>query len=89
MPPRRLGEDFDLLSEITDIERIARGPSVRIRHHLNRRYAHGRRVTWLKRKGIALIQWRDSGQTEYAEVHWFEAHGIGRVYVTYKRSLAR
>jgi hypothetical protein len=78
-----------VLGEITNIQRIARGSSIRIRHFLNRQFAQSRRVTWIKRKGFALIQWRDTGKIEYAELHWFEAHGIGRVYITYKRGIER
>lgn len=81
------GIDFDLLSEIKNIQPITSGRGVRIRQHLNQKYAGGRRVNWLKRKGIAMIQWRDSGKVEQAELHWFEASGIGRVRTTYKRSI--
>lgn len=85
--PKFLGIDFDLISEINNIQRITSGRGIRIRHHLNRKYASGRRVEWLKRKGFALIEWRDSGKIEQAEWHWFEAAGIGKVRVTYKRSI--
>lgn len=86
--PNLLGVDFDLVSEISNIQPIASGSGVRIRQHLNHKYAAGRRVKWLKRKGFALIEWRDSRKIEQAELHWFEAAGIGRVRVTYKRSVS-
>ena len=57
------------------VETIARGTGVRIRHFLNRTYGRGK---WRKRKGIAWVRY-DDGQMGRAEVHWFEAHGIGRV----------
>jgi hypothetical protein len=82
-----LGVDFDLLTDITNIQRIASGHGVRLRHELNRRYAAGRRVDWYKRKGFAMIQWRDTGKIEQAELHWFEAAGIGKVRISYKRGI--
>lgn len=48
-----LDQDFDLLSEITDIETIARGTGVRIRQYLNQSYGQGR---WRKLKGRAWIR---------------------------------
>lgn len=68
-------QDFDLLSDITDIKIIARGAGVDARHYLNRRYGRGR---WRKMKGHAWIRLKRSGEEFYAELHWFEAHGIGR-----------
>lgn len=79
-----LDQDFDLLSEITDIEIIARGTGVRIRQYLNRTYGKGR---WRKLKGRAWIRIKRSGEVEYAELHWFEAHGIGRRDMKRKRPL--
>jgi hypothetical protein len=72
------GRDFEIIGEITHIVAIARGPGVRDRQRLNRRYADGQRVRWRKRKGFAIVRWA-SGYTHRAEVHWYEAHGIGRV----------
>lgn len=71
----RLGEDFELESKITHIEQIARGSSIRIRRYLNEKYGRGR---WRKMKGRAWIRLIRSGEIQYAELHWFEAHGIGR-----------
>lgn len=79
-----LDQDFDLLSEITDIETIARGTGVRIRQYLNRSYGQGR---WRKLKGRAWIRIKRSGEVQYAELHWFEAHGIGRRDMKRKRPL--
>lgn len=79
-----LDQDFDLLSEITDIETIARGTGVRIRQHLNQSYGQGR---WRKLKGRAWIRIKRSGEVQYAELHWFEAHGIGRRDMKRKRPL--
>lgn len=79
-----LDEDFDLLSEITDIEIIARGTGIRIKQYLNRTYGLGR---WRKLKGRAWIRIKRSGEVQYAELHWFEAHGIGRRDIKRKRPL--
>ena len=72
MPPP---QDFDVLSEITGIQIIARGGGVDARHYLNRMYGQGR---WRKMKGRAWIRLKRSGEEFHAELHWFEAHGIGR-----------
>lgn len=66
--------NFGILSEIEDIETIAAGRSVFIRHHLERTYGKGR---WRKMKGKATVQLADATICE-AEIHWFEAHGMGR-----------
>lgn len=65
---------FEIVGTISDIETIAAGPSVRIRALLRKRYG-GRR--WRKLKGTATVGLSD-GTIRKAEVHWFEAHGIGR-----------
>ena len=66
--------EFKILGEIRDIETIATGRGVYIRRYLEHTYGKGR---WRKMKGIATIQLADSTICE-AEVHWFEAHGVGR-----------
>ena len=66
--------DFELLGPINDIQLIAIGRGVRERARLRRRYGIGR---WRKLKGIARIRLID-GTIHSAEVHWYEAHGIGR-----------
>ena len=77
-------QDFDILTEITQIEIIARGTGVRIRRYLNRTYGQGR---WRKMKGKAWIRIKRTGEVQYAELHWFEAHGIGRRDLKRKRRL--
>ncbi len=66
--------DFEIVSEITDIETIATGTGVRDRARLRKQYGKGR---WRKRKGTAYVKLR-SGKIRLAEIHWYEAHGIGR-----------
>ncbi|AUB84312.1 hypothetical protein [Candidatus Thiodictyon syntrophicum] len=65
---------FDILDTITAIETIAAGQGVYIRRYLERTYGKGR---WRKMKGLANLRLSD-GTTCYAEIHWFEAHGVGR-----------
>lgn len=79
-----LDKDFDLLTEITNIEIIARGKGIRIRRYLNKTYGRGR---WRKLKGRASIQLKSSGEVQNAELHWYEASGIGRREMKRKRKL--
>jgi hypothetical protein len=72
--------DFELVGRIRDIEIIAVGRSIRGLAQLRRKFGVGR---WRKMKGIATVRLRD-GHVRTAEVHWYEAHGIGRRYVKIK-----
>jgi hypothetical protein len=65
---------FELRSEITEIEVIAVGRAVGALARLRKVYGPGR---WRKLKGKALIELPD-GVVVMAELHWYEAHGIGR-----------
>jgi len=67
-------DDFELLSEITDIRTIAVNLSIRDLKNLKTRFG-GRR--WRKLKGIALLRF-PNGEVYQAELHWYEAHGVGR-----------
>jgi hypothetical protein len=75
---------FRLRSEITGIEVIAIGRKLRLLAGLRRLYGKGR---WRKLKGMALVELPD-GRVVEAELHWYEAHGIGRVDMKIKRLLA-
>lgn len=66
--------DFELVSEITEIEIIAVNKSIRDLARLNRIHGKGR---WRKLKGVANVE-LPSGRISLAEVHWYEAHGIGK-----------
>jgi hypothetical protein len=66
--------DFEIIGEVTHIETIASGSGVRERARLRRQYGAGR---WRKLKGIARVRLVD-GAMRLAEVHWYEAHGIGK-----------
>jgi len=64
---------FQVIGEIADVETIARGKAIREFARLRKIYGRG---SWRKRKGIATVQLSD-GRITKAEVHWYEAHGIG------------
>ena len=65
---------FEILGEISNTETFATGSAIRERARLRRVYGRGR---WRKRKGTARIRLSD-GSVHLAEVHWYEASGIGR-----------
>ncbi len=72
---------FEILGEITEIETIAIGHSIRDLTRLRKQYGMGR---WRKRKGIATIRLAN-GRIRRAELHWYEAHGIGKKEMKRKR----
>lgn len=65
---------FEILGEISEVETIATGSGIREVSRLRKLYGAGR---WRKRKGIARIRLPD-GTFHLAEIHWYEASGIGR-----------
>ncbi|MCY3728422.1 MAG: hypothetical protein OXF97_05415 [Nitrospira sp.] len=75
--------DFDVIGEITDIETIASGSAIREVKRLRKAYGQGR---WRKLKGIAKIRLNDGTICE-AELHWYEAHAIGKQEIKLKRLL--
>jgi len=72
---------FRIVGEIEDIKTIAAGRGVHIRRYLERNYGKG---YWRKLKGTGTVQFSD-GTICKAELHWFEAHGIGRKDLKIKR----
>ena len=72
---------FRIVGDISDAETIARGSGIRELPRLRRTYGPG---SW--RKGVARIRLRN-GSVRIAEVHWYEAHGIGRREFKRKRYL--
>lgn len=75
--------DFDVIGEITAIETIASGSAIRELKRLRKAYGQGR---WRKLKGIAKIRLNDGTICE-AELHWYEAHSIGKKEIKLKRLL--
>jgi hypothetical protein len=73
----------ELIGEITGIETIAQGKGIRERARLVKIYGRGR---WRKRKGVGTIK-LSPRQVVKAELHWYEAHGIGRRELKVKRIL--
>jgi hypothetical protein len=72
---------FEIVGEIMQVATIAVGGRIRDVARLQRLYGRGR---WRKLKGIALVRLR-TGRIRKAELHWYEAHGIGRKEIKRKR----
>jgi hypothetical protein len=77
--------NFAILDKITDIETIATGSGIREIERVRKLHGHG---NWTKMKGVAHIRLL-SGSVRLAELHWYEAHGIGRKEIKRKRYLDR
>ncbi len=75
--------EFKVLGRITEIQTIAEGREIRELARLNEDHGKGR---WRKRKGLCTVELED-GAIEPAEVHWYEAHGLGRRELKIKRLL--
>ena len=75
--------DFELVGDLTDAETIATGRGIRELPRLRRLYGKDR---WRKMKGAARIRLR-SGRIRLAELHWYEAHGVGKKEFKRKRYL--
>ena len=67
-------EDFDIIGPVRGRHTMFSGKSIRELSRLQDTYGTGK---WRKCKGRARIQWRHDGTIEDAEVHWYEAHGVG------------
>ncbi|PYV05792.1 MAG: hypothetical protein DMG10_03815 [Acidobacteria bacterium] len=65
---------FEVLGPIKDIEVMATGSGIRVLSHLRKAYGRGR---WRKLKGIATVR-LPNGTLRKVELHWYEAHGIGK-----------
>ncbi len=75
---------FEIVGPITNIETIAIGNAIREVARLRKQYGVGR---WRKRKGVALVRLA-TGSIREAEIHWYEAAGIGRKELKIKRFLS-
>lgn len=75
--------NFEIVGEIEGIETFAVGRSIRELPRLQKIYGKGR---WRKRKGFAVVYF-PSGVERRAEIHWYEATGIGRKEFKIKRLL--
>lgn len=75
--------DVEIVGDITVVETIARGRGIRDLKRLRRNYGKGQ---WRKVKGIAQVR-LPNGHIRLAELHWYEAHGIGKREIKRKRYL--
>jgi len=75
--------DFEIVGEISEVETIADSSSIREITRLRWTYGSGR---WRKLKGVARVQ-LGNGRIRLAELHWYEAHGIGKREIKRKRYL--
>jgi hypothetical protein len=74
---------FRVIGKLCRIEVIARSGAIRELARL--RKVHGGR-RWRKLKGIAGVE-LPNGRIRVAEIHWYEAHGVGRREMKIKRFL--
>jgi hypothetical protein len=74
---------FEIIGEIQNIEEIAVGGRIRDIMRIQKQYGPAR---WRKLKGLALVRLR-GGKIRKAELHWYEAHGIGRKKIKVKAFL--
>ena len=75
--------NFDIIGKIEKVETIARESGIRDLKRLQKTYGSG---NWQKMKGIAHIRLL-TGSVRLAELHWYEAHGIGKKEIKRKRYL--
>jgi len=74
---------FQLIGRIEDIEIIAVGGQIHDLRKLRKKHGRGR---WRKLKGIGRVRLPDGSEC-YAELHWYEAHGIGKQEMKVKELL--
>jgi len=80
----QMAKDFEIIGEITNIETVAIGSSIRVIKRLRRFYGDGR---WRKLNGVARVKLPD-GTICKAEVHWYEMSSVGRKEYKIKRILS-
>ena len=74
---------FEVIGKIEEVEIIAVGRKIRNLPNLRKKYGEGR---WRKLKGFGLIR-LPNGSEIHAELHWYEAHGIGKREMKVKQLL--
>jgi hypothetical protein len=74
---------FEIVGDITNVQVIATGRGIRRLKTLRKRHG-GKR--WRKLKGDATVR-LGSGSIRRAEIHWYEAHGVGKRGLKIKRFL--
>jgi hypothetical protein len=73
-----------IIGELESVETIARGRGIRELRRLKKVYGG---KNWRKRTGVGNIALGATGKVIPAEIHWYEAHGVGRVEWKIKRLL--
>jgi hypothetical protein len=76
--------DFEIVGEITGAETFAEGHGIRSLAKLIAKYGG---KNWRKRKGFVSVCVLKTGEIRHAEVHWYEAHGVGKVQLKVKELL--
>jgi hypothetical protein len=76
---------FEIVGKITNVETIAVGGRIRDIMRITKQFGPGR---WRKLKGVATVR-LPGGVTRKVELHWYEAHGLGRKKMKIKRFLER
>jgi hypothetical protein len=74
---------FELIGKIENIETIAIGDKIHDVARLRKMYGRGR---WRKLKGVGRVRLADGSECD-AELHWYEAHGIGKKEMKVKQLL--
>lgn len=74
---------FEIVGPVEQVETIATGSGVKIQAFLRKVHGRGR---WRKRKGIASVRLAN-GKLRRVELHWYEAHGVGKRDFKIKRYL--
>jgi hypothetical protein len=75
---------FEILGELGNVETIASGRGIHDLAILQKKFGRG---NWRKLKGVATIR-LSNGDVVDAELHWYEAHGIGKRWMKVKRYLS-
>ena len=78
-------EEIEIIGEIMEIETIAIGKAIRELDRLQKKHGRGR---WRKLKGLASVRLPDEIIC-FAEIHWYEAHGIGKRDIKVKRIIGK
>ena len=74
---------FPTVGPITNVSTIAVGRQIRQLSRLKKLYCPGR---WRKMKGEAVVR-LTTGQLRRVEIHWYEAHGVGKRGMKIKKYL--
>jgi len=74
---------FEIIGDIEEIETMATGGKIRDIMRIQKQYGPGK---WRNLKGLAKVRLL-SGNVHMAELHWYEAHGIGKKKMKIKRFL--